>query len=92
MPKFVYGQDVIEEAKKLRQCGYTYQEISDLTGMKMTTVIHHTQHMMPSVDDAHRPVWKAIDDLRAFLEPGTPFKQLPLPKGLLAYLGLLDDG
>lgn len=90
MPRFVYSQQAVQEAKKLRQCGYTYQEVSDLTGMKMTTVIHHTQHIMPSVDDAHRPVWKAIDDLRAFLEPGTPFKQLPLPKGLLAYLGLLD--
>ena len=90
MPKFVYSQDKIEEAKNLRQCGYTYQEISDLTGM--TTVIHHTQHIIPNVDDAHRPVWKTADDLRALLEPGTPFKQLPLPKGLLAYLGLLDEG
>jgi len=91
MPKFVYSREVIEKAKRLRQCGYTYQEISDLTGMKMTAVIHHTQNVTPIVDDAHRPVWKNIDDLRAFLEPGTPFKQLPLPKGLLAYLGLLKE-
>lgn len=91
MPKFVYSREVIEKAKRLRQCGYTYQEISDLTGMKMTAVIHHTQNVTPIVDDAHRPVWKNINDLRAFLEPGTPFKQLPLPKGLLAYLGLLKE-
>jgi len=91
MPKFVYSREVIEKAKRLRQCGYTYQEISDLTGMKMTAVIHHTQNVTPIVDDAHRPVWKNIDDLRALLEPGTPFKQLPLPKGLLAYLGLLEE-
>jgi len=90
MPKFVYKQQTIKDAKRLRECGYTYQEISDLTGMKMTTVIHHTQHITPSVNDARRSVWKDIDDLRAFLEPGTPFKQLPLPKGLLAYLGLLE--
>lgn len=91
MPKFVYSREVIEKAKRLRQCGYTYQEISDLTGMKMTAVIHHTQNVTPIVDDAHRPVWKNINDLRSFLEPGTPFKQLPLPKGLLAYLGLLKE-
>lgn len=91
MPRFVYRQATIEEAKRLRQCGYTYQDISDLTGMKMTTVIHHTQGITPAVDDAHRPVWKSIDDLRAWLEPGTPLKQLPLPKGLLAYLGLLEE-
>ena len=91
MPRFVYDQQTIQEAKRLRQCGYTYQEISDLTGMKMTTVIHHTQNVKCTVDDAHRPVWKTIDDVRAFFEPGTPFKQLPLPKGLLAYLGLLEE-
>ena len=57
MPKFIYREQTIQEAKRLRQCGYTYQEISDLTGMKMTTVIQpiNTAYLRLLLDDAHLP-------------------------------------
>ena len=70
-------------ARKLRQNGYSYREIADSTEMKLTSVVSHTHFIEPNAE-ANHVVKRTIRDIVAMLEPGDPFQELPIPKGLLA--------
>lgn len=83
MGKQIYSQGQIDLAQKLRKCGYSYQEIADSTGMKLTSAVQHTHFIEPN-PEANHVVKRSIKDLISLLEPGDPFLELPIPKGLLA--------
>lgn len=83
MPNWKYSLGQVKEAQRMRTAGFAYKDIAEALGMKLTSVLHHCHYI--SVEPEHNHVVKrTIKDITAMLEPGDPFQELPIPKGLLA--------
>lgn len=74
-----------ETAKDLRTMGFTFQEISDLLKVPVSTAIFWAHHIEP-LENGRRPAWLKVSDLLDYLKPGTPLIAIPLPSGLIAWL------
>ncbi|MFC1968647.1 hypothetical protein ACFLVX_04605 [Chloroflexota bacterium] len=80
-----YSDQEIANIKTWRKAGFSYKEIAVMSGMPMSTVIFHTREIKPRVD-GRSPQLVKIKDLAAWLQPGVPFRELPLPSGIIAIL------
>jgi len=85
MPTKKYTENQIEQAKEMRQYGATLREIGKELSMPVLTVAYHVRGV-PVDSEGHRVVYRKVDDIVTMFRPGTPFKELPLPQWMLAYL------
>lgn len=80
-----YNDKDIEVMQALRRRGLSYHQISGMMDIPMSSILFHTRHIEPE-EDGHKPALAKVDELLAWLQPGVPFTQLPLPSGIIAYL------
>lgn len=76
-----YSWEQIEAAQRLRRQGFSFSQIAEDTGMKMSSVIAYTRTIRPGGNHVER---RTVQDILAVLQPGQPFAELPLPSGLLS--------
>lgn len=75
----------IEVMKSLKRKGVSYNQISNLMGIPVSTIILHTRHIKRERDGSKAEM-VSVDDLMSWLTPGVPFQELPLPSGIIAFL------
>jgi hypothetical protein len=84
MPK-AYPKEYPNKAKELRRMGFTFKEIAGLLRVPISTAIFWA-HDTEMSKDGRSPKWLKLSDLASYLTPGVPFKELPLPSGVIAWL------
>lgn len=80
-----YNDKDIEVMEALRRRGLSYHQISGMMDIPMSSILFHTRHIEPE-EDGHKEALAKVGELLAWLQPGVPFTQLPLPAGVIAYL------
>lgn len=85
MPTKKYTDDQIEQAKAMRRYGATLREIGKELDMPILSVAYHVKGV-PVDSEGHRVVYRKVDDIVTMFRPGTPFKELPLPRWMMRYL------
>ena len=80
-----YPKEFEQQVKELREIGYSFQEIANLMKVPVSTAIFWAHGVKP-LNGGRSPEWLRLSDLIDYLKPGVPFKELPLPSGLIAWL------
>lgn len=82
--------NTISKIQSLRRAGFSFGEIADALEVPKSTVIYYCSAI--KVDkDGHNEVVRILADIAAALEPGQPFKELPLPNIAIAKINSLRN-
>lgn len=90
MGKDGINPETVDKIQSLRRAGFSFREIADALKLPKSTVIYHCSATRVQ-KDGHSEIVRILADLSAELEPGQPFKELPLPSIVIAKLKVLRD-